>query len=283
MKKIMRPDSYLSLGGTSEDRKLLAETVINNLREVNGKFYANIPVKLLATRSYQRVTSPTVYKIRDNWNDKRCGFLTVCYNEAKHGFYVIDGEHRACAARMRGIESLPCRVYMGLTESQEALIFISQIEGRNKLSAIDTFRANQFVTPEDDSPLSEIDKAIKVTCDKYGIFVDNYSKANTLRHVPTLRTIANSNGVDCIDYILSIICMAGWNESSDGMRAEFFRAISRIYKEYGDNPTIKKKIAARLKTMKPKDAVAIARVNYTGAGNDKLIAELLRDIIKGEI
>jgi hypothetical protein len=56
-------------------------------------------------------------------------------------YYVIDGQHRLEAARIRGVAHLPCVIYRDLTSEDEARLFVQLQQNRRALGSIDLFWA----------------------------------------------------------------------------------------------------------------------------------------------
>lgn len=72
--------------------------------------------------SYQRPAKERVEKIAKQWDDMKANLIHVSLRQDGL-FYVMDGNHTRLAAEKVGKESLPCRVYVGLTRQDEARIF----------------------------------------------------------------------------------------------------------------------------------------------------------------
>ena len=89
-------------------RKKLASSIMKNLITIGNKKFAWIPVELLNIQPYQRGRQKHVVQIAENWDDSKCNVLLVSYDETEGCFNVMDGQHRAIAARMRGVEYLVC-------------------------------------------------------------------------------------------------------------------------------------------------------------------------------
>ena len=82
---------------------------------------------LFIDQSYQRdLDPPRVAKMAREWNWMACGNLTLSLRVGKDGknqYAVIDGQQRLAAIRIAGYKEAPCRVYVDLTETQEAELF----------------------------------------------------------------------------------------------------------------------------------------------------------------
>lgn len=111
----------------------------------------------------------------------------------------MDGQHRAIAARMRGVEYLVCEIFTGLTISDEAKLFVDGNTTSKKLTPFDTYRANQFILGENETEQSKIDKQIAEVCGKYNIKVEKSNARNTLKSVTEARSIIKRSGKEEVD------------------------------------------------------------------------------------
>jgi hypothetical protein len=93
--------------------------------------------------SYQR--SPETGLIRHiamEWDWRLCAPLTVSRRIDPAGFFVIDGQHRLQAAKMRGdIPHLPCIISTFGSIAEEAGCFVAVNSHRKRVTPLDTFRA----------------------------------------------------------------------------------------------------------------------------------------------
>lgn len=103
------------------------------------------PDELSIDDSYQRSidTGPSrrlISSIATNWDWRLCMPLTVSRRES--GLYVIDGQHRLEAAKLRGdIPYLPCCVSTYDGPADEAAMFVAANRARRAISRLDDFHA----------------------------------------------------------------------------------------------------------------------------------------------
>jgi hypothetical protein len=92
---------------------------------------------------YQRVAEKAVYaRIASEWDWRLCAPLTISRRLDPAGLFVIDGQHRLEAARLRGdIPHLPCIISTFADLAEEAACFVDVNTKRRRISALDTFRA----------------------------------------------------------------------------------------------------------------------------------------------
>lgn len=100
-----------------------------------------IPVdRIRVDPAYQRDIKPTwVSYLAESWDDRAVGL--ICVSERIDGyFYVLDGHHRVEAARRLDIEFIPAEVWLRLTPSEEAEMFLQRNNDLN-VRRVDKFLA----------------------------------------------------------------------------------------------------------------------------------------------
>lgn len=108
------------------------------------------PAELQVDMAYQRDvggadSQALIRRIAKAWNWDLCQPLTVSRrvaDGAEAGLYVIDGQHRLEAARLRGdIDQLPCVIVTYGDAAEEAATFVKLNQQRRALNALELFRA----------------------------------------------------------------------------------------------------------------------------------------------
>lgn len=86
-----------------------------------------VPVaQLFIDSAYQRdLDSARTKRMAADWNWLACGSLTVSLRviDGENKYAVIDGQQRLNAIKLQGFKEAPCRIYIDLTETQEAELF----------------------------------------------------------------------------------------------------------------------------------------------------------------
>ncbi|MES2157497.1 MAG: DUF6551 family protein [Pseudomonadota bacterium] len=101
---------------------------------------------LMIDATYQRsidtgASQPLIRRIARDWDWGLCQPLNVAKRE-DGSLYVIDGQHRLAAARVRGdIYDLPCVVIASASPHDEAAAFVAINRQRQALSKLDLFKA----------------------------------------------------------------------------------------------------------------------------------------------
>lgn len=263
-----------------EERKKLASSIMKNLIVIGKKKFAWIPVELLNVLGYQRNRQKHVIQIAENWDDAKCNVLLVSYDENNGTFNVMDGQHRAIAARMRGVEYLVCEIFTGLTVSSEAKTFVCGNTTTKKLTPFDIYRANQYIAGDDETELSMIDKEIARLCKSYNIIVEKSNAKNTLKSVTEARSIIKKNGSEGLQYVIETIIESGWNEYADGFGGDLTKAIGVVYSLYPNKrKENKEKLISFFKTSNPAELVALGNNTYPNSGRRARLQAILNDII----
>jgi hypothetical protein len=103
---------------------------------------------LSVDHAYQRMAEEPSSKrlirhIADNWDWRLCAPLTVSDRAAPEaGMYVIDGQHRLAAARLRGdIWELPCIISRFHGIEDEARLFVALNSARRQVGEVEKFHA----------------------------------------------------------------------------------------------------------------------------------------------
>lgn len=261
-------------------RKKLASSILKNAFHIGNKLIAWIPVELLNIKPYQRNRQKHVIQIAENWDDTKCNVLLVSYDDKEGCFNVVDGQHRAIAARMRNVEYLVCEIFTGMTISKEAALFVGQDDASKKLSPFDTYRANQFITGKEETDISKIDKLIASICKKYHVIVEKSNSSNTLKSVTEARTIIKKSGTEGLEFVIKVIIDSCWNEFPDGYSGDMMSALGKIYVNASNKNVVKDRLCGFLRSSNPGELSALANNTYPNLSRRGRLDAILADIIK---
>src|ERR1700756_4546158 len=107
------------------------------------------PYELHIDAAYQRdimngASQALIRKIALSWNWDLCQPLVVSRRQSlTEQLFVIDGQHRLAAARLRGdIDQLPCVIVSYESAADEAASFVKLNQARRPLSKIEIFKAD---------------------------------------------------------------------------------------------------------------------------------------------
>jgi len=268
--------------GTMENsitRKKRAKDITQNAFSIGTKKVAWIPVELLVIKQYQRNRQKHITSIAENWDNSKCNVLLVSYDSVNGVFNVMDGQHRAAAARMRGVEYLVCEIFQDMTISKEALYFVSQNINTKKLSPFDTFNANQYINGEDETDLCKLDKEIKAVCEKYNVDVKKSNAANCIKSVSEARSIVKRDGKEGLSYVIEIIQESNWDSFTDGYAGDLMNALGKVYFKTKGGYDERMRLIGFFKGSNPTELVAIANNNHPNLGRRARLNATIDEII----
>lgn len=120
---------------------------VNPVRGVLPVLQYALPQQLLVDDEYQRSidnekSRALIRRIATHWDWSLCQPLAVSRRPDTGELFVIDGQHRLMAARLRGdIAQLPCVIGEYCDRSAEAAAFVSLNQERRPLDKLDIFKA----------------------------------------------------------------------------------------------------------------------------------------------
>ncbi len=178
--------------------------------------------EILVPRStYQRTLSPNrVKRIVNHFDERIANKPKLSYRDGN--YYVFDGQHTIAARRMlNGGEDLPvtCRVYYGLTEKDEALLFAQQFGFSDVLTAGAKMRA--MIYGEDPEALAFLDANNSIGIDLD--YTQNLGE-NRIGCISTAFRAFQRVGRENYIEALSILKDA-WNGEPHSLRGQTVRAI----------------------------------------------------------
>lgn len=266
------------------NKRALAQNTINNAYSICGKMIASVPVELMdIDDSYQRVVSNNVKKLMQDWSDDKCNFLWVSYRDGK--FYIIDGQHRWTVAKAKGIVTLPCIIFTGLTVEEEALKFADQNVNVKKLTAYDEYKAH-IKNGDMSIPSVATDMYIGRVCDLYGVEVKKRSGVNreekVLGSLTMARRIVNGiDGLETFDWIIGTVSSTNWRECGDSYSADMMGMFRTFYNNnkgcIGNATEVLKSV---LNSISPTEFVINSKFEYKDYKPKKALTLYLNSLIE---
>lgn len=259
----------------NKENKALAVTLFKNAQKIGNKIYLEIPVNMMKvdTEMYQRPIMKHARAIARNWDENKCDAIKVNYRNDGY-FYVIDGQHRREACIMRGIDTLICVVYVGLTVKEEAEIFVDGNTNSSKPNPHDTFKANICRGEETDT-------IIKDVCDKHNVKVEKKMNKNHLQSVTVARDIVRQYGRECLEWVFEVIEKSDWNIYYQAYSYQFMNAFKVLYNQNKNNlKELENNLVDFLKHNNPEDVSATAIISYRDMSRNERLVKLFTDMCK---
>jgi hypothetical protein len=196
--------------------------------------------------TYQRELSPDrVRRIVKAFDERIANEPKVSYRDGH--YYVFDGQHTIAARKLRNDNQdlkVRCKVYFGMSDKDEALLFAQQTGASAKLSAGVKIRARIFGGDPEAIQFKDATEAVGLRLD-YG--QDKGKKR--LPCISTAYTAFQKLGAERYMEMLQVILDA-WNGAPDSFRRENVQGISAFVDLYHDEYD-PKRLISRLKRYDP--------------------------------
>jgi hypothetical protein len=174
----------------------------------------------------QRELRPShVNKIIVEFDVEKLGVLTVNYRDGH--YYVVDGQHRLEALRSIGWgdQQLECATYAGLSEDQEAELFLQL----NAVLAVNTYAKYQVGVAAG----RREDVHIRDILAEHGLKITSDSNTQGAVHcVATLKRLYRATGPANLDRTLAVVHTS---YGDLGMKATIVGGIGRVLDRYGSD------------------------------------------------
>jgi hypothetical protein len=139
--------------------------------------------------------------------------------------YIVDGQHRWRACQLAGIPTIKAEIHYGLTQEQEAILFLIKNRESHKPRPIDEFKVGLtggvrlFV---------DTDRVLK----KHGLGLGS-SSTNSVGAVSGVLRITDRFGADVFDRTLTV-AEAAWGRTADTWDGMLLGGIGQFLGRYGD-------------------------------------------------
>lgn len=169
--------------------------------------FALIPIDQIITKlPYQRpIDELRVNRIVKEFSWEKVDAKCVNYRPDEDKFAIMDGLHTLTAFKTLGKTFLPCKVFIGKTYEEEAMIFAEQNKGVKKISSVDEFRA---LVEAKDWKAQIIMNCLKT----FDVELASQAGYKKCRSVRKLVKIMDTYGVDGLWFVFEVIRDAGWED-----------------------------------------------------------------------
>lgn len=255
--------------------------------KTGNKIIADVPLYMLAIDNrYQRTENFSVTKgnlIAGNFIEE--AFDTIKLNKRNGRFYCPAGQHRIYAFIKMGRESIPAELF-SVPFEKEIEIYLSQDDNRSKLTPYDRFKAGLAAGRTEDTTLYRI-------CDRYNITIGPVSEAKTYRlgSITTAKNILMVHGEDALEWILGVICDAGWDGQTKAFDSRIIRALRNAYMKIEQSSAMGAAASERestqtlvqyLKRLTPVGLFIKSQEAYPGRDIETAMGWFLSDIVSGK-
>jgi hypothetical protein len=193
-----------------------------------------VPIEKMFVAGYGRpLDQARVSRLRQHWNPDAVGMVFLSLRDDGR-YAVLDGHHRASAARAQGMTMLPARVYIDLTYAQEAELFLSFANNKQQ-SALDRFRARVEAR---EPAAADILRIVRGQGLKIQPSAGNRqrSKLRAISAVAALDEVyVKHGGAPMLQEVLRLLDTAYPNDSL-GLSGSFLVGLAMFLRRYQDNP-----------------------------------------------
>lgn len=263
----------------NKQNKARIETIMMNAHtEGNGIKTALIPVDLCELSPiYQRDQGRHVAHIASNWDDNKAGHLEA--SERGDHFNIWDGGNRLRAAVMVGKTHVLCNIRTGLTDEDEAHLFVTQEENVTKLTQYDKFIA-ACASGEEHGKVALL---LRDICDEYGIKIKKAcgkNSAGVLTAISVALAITN-NEPDELRWVFRIIREANWHMEPGAYSRSVIMALNYVYTARCDiSPDeLRTEIVKIISQSSPKRFEYMARACYIDRKPSNAMASVIEHYI----
>lgn len=247
------------------------------------------PSELSIESDYQRSiegleSQKLIRLIAQNWNWDLCQPLAVSQRDGH--LFVIDGQHRLAAAKLRGdIEQLPCVVGLYGSVKAEAVAFTNLNDRRRPLSALDKFKA-AVVAGEPDAI------AISAALAENGLSLARHTnwkfwKPGQVGNVGGLRQAWKKKGAEVSKAALGVLAEA-YGEEVLRYAGMLFPGLVSLCEDGREKAIAEDQIAKLTKTVKARDQAAWYSITLEvyakspDLGRHVALTRVLRAAMKGD-
>jgi hypothetical protein len=216
-----------------------------------------------------------VERLAAGWRWASCGSL-LAVKDGKDRYLLLDGQHRAEAARRIGIKELPALVVDGLSLEEQAAAFGRANLDRVAVNPFALHHARLVAGDERAAIIDRVCRAAGVSIPKYPVLAANLKPGQTLA-LASISVLATRLGEGGASAVLGAMAEA-YREEPGCIRASLIKAVGKIYEGV---PSAKEReqalprITEWLKRNRPTDLFIKAtrrKESYGGTDADNLAA-----------
>ena len=259
--------------GCVPDKNYCETIIVNATKADGGSLYASVPLSLMDIDPiYQRQHGPHIKKIAAEWDETKCGTLLVSYRNGR--FYIVDGQHRAAAAAMRGVERLYCLIRTDWNRGDEAAAFAAQDIYKYRLNGLDKLKAK--IAAGDPHAL-----AVQRVCEKYRVTYRSVKSTDicVLRASERAMRIVAEHGEDMLEDIFEILSGTGWRLEKNAYSAYTLYALRNVLLSRSNRKDVAMRLAGSAKRYSFAETLILARSKYPADNNTDALTKLWKAML----
>lgn len=153
--------------------------------------------------------------------------------------YVVDGMHRTQACKLRGLRTIKAEIHYGLSQQQEATLFLIKNRESAKVSTIDQYRVGLTAG---DALCVSVDQVLK----KHGLGL-GASSTNSVGAVSAVLRVTRLYGPEVLDRALTVV-EAAWGRDKESWDGVILGGVAMFLGRHGssvDDDELAKKMLKR--------------------------------------
>ena len=226
-----------------------------------------LQVNMLKTASYNRKLTDThkhAKRIASNFNPQFLGTIEVSCRDGN--YYIIDGQNRVLACRLRNLEMVDCKVHYGLTYEEEANLFYILNTDRFALKSAEKLNGLKEAKDPDILRLYAI---VGIN----GFQISTSCGENKITAVAALQQTAKKYGLEVLDDALDII-RKSWGGDQQSLKGDIIQGMSMIVSSFGKD--LKKARAIdKFSAIDPREVIRLADADPMGGMKKFKVARAL--------
>lgn len=153
--------------------------------------------------------------------------------------YVVDGMHRTEACKLRGIKTIKAEIHYGLTQQEEATLFLIKNRESAKVSTLDEYKVGLTAG---DALCVSVDQVLK----SHGLGLGS-SSTNSVGAVSAVLRITKQYGADVLDRTLKVV-EGAWGRDKESWDGVILGGVAMFLGRHGadiDDDELAKKLLKR--------------------------------------
>jgi hypothetical protein len=167
-----------------------------------------------------------IERLAANWRWASCGAL-LAVKDGKDRYLLLDGQHRAEAARRIGIAELPALIIDGLTLEEQAAAFVRANLDRVAVNPFALHHARLVAGDERARLVDRVCRRAGVAIPKYPIPAENLKPGQTLA-LGSIAALTQRLGEGGASAVLKAVASA-YAEQAGCLRASLLKAVGKVY------------------------------------------------------
>ena len=223
-----------------------------------------------------------INRLINRWDERKLSPIVLVPHLDDYVFAIADGQGRAKAAKIKGIERLSAIILMDAPDDPderlrfEAEYFINQDSEVETVKPMEKHLARVIIG---DETAVALDKLLT----KYNIkFVTTKGnrEGSILGSYTDTYAIVKTHGEKCLDFIFSIIANAGWDKEYNGYATFIMRALKEIWAAYPkERKEIHTYLSKELRKISPNLFSSKARTKYPTRDHRMACILYMEDIV----